>query len=109
MTIRSVLLNQVTYVEAPTLPLKYLQEAHFYASNKSAITQYLSQPYVGTIPAGNIMISAAILYTGLMPEMVLRVLSSLNCATIKRMTFFITKMPIYNKPSTVFGRQNKRL
>ena len=47
-----------------------------------------SQPYVGNIPAGNIMISAAILYTGLMPAKVLRVFSSLNCATIKRMTFF---------------------
>ena len=34
------------------------------------------------------MISAAILYTGLMPAKVLRVFSSLNCATIKRMTFF---------------------
>ena len=47
-----------------------------------------SQPYVGSIPAGNIMISAAILYIGLMPAKVLRVFSSLNCATIKRMTFF---------------------
>ena len=47
-----------------------------------------SQPYVGKIPAGNIMISAAILYTGSLPTKALRVFSSLNCATISRMTFY---------------------
>ena len=47
-----------------------------------------SQPYVGKIPAGNIMISAAILYTGSLPAKALRVFSSLNCATITRKTFF---------------------
>ena len=47
-----------------------------------------SQPYVGKIPAGNIMISAAILYTGSLPIKALRVFSNLNCATISRMTFY---------------------
>ena len=47
-----------------------------------------SQPYVGKIPAGNILISAAILYTGSLPAKALRVFSSLNCATITRKTFF---------------------
>ena len=47
-----------------------------------------SHPYVGKIPAGNIMISAAILYTGLLPAKALRVFSNLNCATFTRKTFF---------------------
>ena len=47
-----------------------------------------SQPYVGKIPAGNILISVAILYTGSLPAKALQVFSSLNCATITRKTFF---------------------
>ena len=47
-----------------------------------------SQPYVGKIPAGNILISAAILYTGSLPAKAIRVFHSLNCATITRKTFF---------------------
>ena len=47
-----------------------------------------SQPYVGKVPAGNILISAAILYTGLLPAKALRVFRSMNCATITRKTFF---------------------
>ena len=50
-----------------------------------------SQPYAGKIPAGNIMISAAILYTGSLPAKALRVFSSLNCATIIRKTFLAPK------------------
>ena len=47
-----------------------------------------SQPFVGKIPAGNIMISAAILYTGSLPAKALKVFRSINCATITRKTFF---------------------
>ena len=47
-----------------------------------------SQPYVGKVPAGNIRISAAILYTGSLPAKALQIFSSLNCATITRKTFF---------------------
>ena len=54
-------------------------------SNKNV---WESQPYLGKIPAGNIMISAAILYTGSLPAKALRVFRSLNCATIGRKTFF---------------------
>ena len=44
--------------------------------------------HVGKIPAGNIMISAAILYTGSLPAKALQVFSCLNCATITRKMFF---------------------
>ena len=37
----------------------------------------------GKFPAGNIMISAVILYIGSLPAKALRVFSSLNCATIR--------------------------
>ena len=65
-----------------------------------------SQPHVGKIPAGNILISAAILYIGSLPAKSLRVFRSLNCAVITRKTFFDTKVHICNRPSTMFGRKN---
>ena len=64
--------------------LRIKQICHHY-SNKYV---WESQPYVGKIPVGNIMISAAIFYTGSLPAKALRVFRSLNCATITRKTFF---------------------
>ena len=55
------------------------------------------------------MISAAILYTGLLPAKALRVFSSLNCATITRKTFFGTKRLFYSQPSTAFGKKQEAL
>ena len=46
-----------------------------------------SQPYISNIPAGNLLTSAAILYTGSLPAKALRIFKTLNCATISRMTF----------------------
>lgn len=47
-----------------------------------------SQPYIRNVPAGNILTSAAILYTGSLPAKALRLFKSLNCTTITRKTFF---------------------
>ena len=47
-----------------------------------------SQPYIGKIPAGNILTSAAILYSGALPSKVLQMFRILNLATISRQTFF---------------------
>ena len=47
-----------------------------------------SQPYIGSTPAGNVLISAAILYAGALPSKVLHVMDILKCSTISRMTFF---------------------
>lgn len=47
-----------------------------------------SQPFIGKIPAGNLSISAAILYAGAMPTQALRIFSILKCHTISSMTFF---------------------
>ena len=41
-----------------------------------------SQPHIGNIPAGNILTSAAILYTGSLPAKALRIFTFLNCPTI---------------------------
>ena len=65
-----------------------------------------SQPYVGKVPAGNIRISAAILYTGSLPAKALRIFSSLNCATITRKTFFRHQKAFLQ---LAIGRMNKRL
>ena len=47
-----------------------------------------SQPYIGNIPAGNILTSAAILYFGALPATALKMFSILNVATISQRTFF---------------------
>ena len=41
-----------------------------------------SQPFVCNIPAGSLLLSSAILFSGLMPNQVLRVLANLACASI---------------------------
>ena len=43
---------------------------------------------IGNIPAGNILTSAAILYTGSLPAKALRIFTFLNCPTISTPTFF---------------------
>ena len=47
-----------------------------------------SQPMIRKIPAGNIRLSAAILYAGAMPTKVIRVLTFLKCETISTDTYF---------------------
>ena len=47
-----------------------------------------SQPYIGGTPAGNILMSAAILYSCLIPAKALRLFQTLKCSSISRKTFF---------------------
>ena len=47
-----------------------------------------SQPFIGSIPAGNLLTSAAILFSGSIPAKALRIFKILNCFTISRQTFF---------------------
>ena len=47
-----------------------------------------SQPLIKKVPAGNLLLSAAILFAGAQPTKVLRVLDFLKCATIKPRTFY---------------------
>ena len=56
--------------------------------NCKQIRVWESQPFIGEIPAGNIMTSAAILYAGALPSKALRVFKILNCYTITKKTFF---------------------
>ena len=47
-----------------------------------------SQPFIGNIPAGNVLTSASILCSGAFPFKALCIFSALNCATISPATFF---------------------
>ena len=47
-----------------------------------------SQPHVGGVPAGNILMSAAILYAGVILAKALRIFRVLKCAAITMKTFF---------------------
>jgi hypothetical protein len=46
------------------------------------------QPYIGRTPAGNIRLSAAILFVGALPAQALRMFGVLNCPTIGKKAFF---------------------
>lgn len=47
-----------------------------------------SQPYIKSTPTGNILLSAAILYSGAQPAKMLRVLKILGCVSISSRTYF---------------------
>lgn len=47
-----------------------------------------SQPFIGLRPAGNVLLSSAILYTGSLPSKALRLFQVLKCAAISRSAFF---------------------
>lgn len=69
-----------------------------------------SQPYIGKVPAGNILISAAILYTGSIPAKALRIFKNLNCSAFTRKTFF-RHQKNYLQPTinTVWERHQRKL
>ena len=47
-----------------------------------------SQPYIGKTSAGNLIVSAAILFVGALPAQALRMFKVLSCCTIGRKTYF---------------------
>ena len=49
--------------------------------------KWYSQPFIGNLPAGNVLLSASILYAGASPTKVLRTLSSMNVASIAYSTY----------------------
>ena len=69
-----------------------------------------SQPFIGDVPAGNLLTLAAILYAGALPAKALCVFSTLNCATISYSTFF-HHQSTYLIPSVsrVYQRHQKAL
>ena len=76
-----------------------------HCSNCSFTFKWASQPVVKSIPAGNILLSAAILYSGTLPAKVLRMLKIYGCATITSRTFF-SHQKSYLQPS-VFAVWNQ--
>jgi len=64
-----------------------------------------SQPYIENIPTGNILTSAAILYSGSLPAKALRIFKTLNCATISRKTFLDIQRNIFTQPLMLLGKR----
>ena len=62
--------------------------------------QWYSQPFIADLPAGNLMLSAGILFAGASPKKVLRVLSSANIAAVSYSTF-IQHQRRYLQPAIV--------
>lgn len=57
-------------------------------SNCDKYRTWESQPYIGNIPAGNILTSAAILYSGALPSTALKMFNILNVAINSQRTYF---------------------
>ncbi|XP_022101363.1 uncharacterized protein LOC110984997 isoform X2 [Acanthaster planci] len=55
---------------------------------KSKETTWSSQPWLGATPAGNLLLSAAVLFAGASPSQALRMLTSMGVACISLRTFF---------------------
>ena len=47
-----------------------------------------SQPFIANVPAGNILLSAAILFAGALPTQTLHILNHFNCAAILPKPFY---------------------
>ena len=47
-----------------------------------------SQPFIKNIPAGNILFSSSILFSGCLPEKSLRLFRNFGCVTISNRTFY---------------------
>ena len=62
-----------------------------------------SQSFIGCVPAGNLLTSAAILYAGALPTKALRVFRILNCVTVSLRTFFVIRKSISNQLYQSYG------
>ena len=54
----------------------------------SSVFTWDSQPWLKNRPAGNILLSASILFSGALPTKTLQVLNTMGCATHSERTFF---------------------
>ena len=63
------------------------------------IRHWESQPFVSNTPAGNIILSASILFAGTSPSKTPRVLEFFGCPSISTRTFFATSLVCLGAPS----------
>ena len=65
-----------------------------------------SQPRIGTVPLGNIRMSASILFSGSLPSKVFRMFEIFDIHTITRATFFRHQERYYSLQFTLCGQNN---
>uniref|UniRef100_A0A1X7TAL7 Uncharacterized protein n=1 Tax=Amphimedon queenslandica TaxID=400682 RepID=A0A1X7TAL7_AMPQE len=69
-----------------------------------------SRPFIGSIPAGNVITSSAILFSGALPAQALRVFDILSCYMISSDTFYRHQRTILQTSiNTVWERKQKLL
>ena len=73
-------------------------------------SQWTSQPLLGDIPAGNVLLSASILFSGAIPTKVIRLLSSINIKVHSRQSFFNHQRNfLHNAVRQVWGQQQQQI
>ncbi|KAF3833246.1 hypothetical protein F7725_026911 [Dissostichus mawsoni] len=65
-----------------------LLKSHLTCDSCLQATKWQSQPSIGNFPAGNMLLSAGILFAGASPTKVLRVLNHMGVMTYEKRTFF---------------------
>ena len=73
-----------------------------------AVNVWDSQPFINNIPAGNILLSASILFSGLLPEQTLRIFQNFGCASISTRTFMNINKSIFFLLSSEHGTSNNK-
>ena len=68
-----------------------------------------SQPMIRSIPAGNILLSAAILFSGVLPTKVMRMLRFYECVSISEATYFAHQSKFLQPSIFTVWNQNQAL
>lgn len=69
-----------------------------------------SQPFIQSIPAGNILLSSSILFCGALPSKVLQVMKAYHCETITKRAFFKHQSRyLHSSIQTVYNRHQTRI
>ena len=66
-----------------------LLKVNQYCSSCHHCGSWTSQPIINDVPVGNILLSAAIVACGLLPQKLLRLFDIMNCSAISPPTFFL--------------------
>lgn len=73
----------VKYIKGSLLKVNQYCSSHHHCSS------WTSQPIINGMPVGNILLSAAIIACGLLPQKLLHLFDIMNCSAISAPTFFL--------------------
>ncbi|XP_071852452.1 uncharacterized protein [Apostichopus japonicus] len=88
---------QISHIKGTMVVIKQLYQE---PAPCGLVRKWFSQPFIGNLPAGNILLSSAILFNGASPKKVLKVLSAMNMESIAYSSF-MEHQRLYFQPTVV--------